>query len=346
MHFCRIRARGRGVAAGCVMMCAPVFLWEGADAPGTTPQLSTVPERVDVQTTGLLNEADPFSTVNPAGERRVRDVHRPTISPFLPDRDCRHPLAAAVLVIPGGGHSFLCVDHEGEYVARELAARGFAAFVLKHRLARPENATPYKLHRPPTVGHSVLDTQRAIRLIRARAREFNIDPSRVGVMGFSAGGECAAWAAMLDGHGQRDADDCVERESARPDFQALIYPGRPDDIQPTGGANHPPAFLCASSNQRLDGPGFESDSKLAEVYLRFVRAGASAELHMFTTDGHGFGYRPAMATPPLRPVGAWLQRFTEWLCSGVRWMPPGGDGDSDDDDDGHDAANVARTARL
>ena len=110
----------------------------------------------------------------------------------------------AVLVIPGGGHSALCFAHEGMFVARWLAARGVAAFVLLHRLARPEGETPYALHRPataPDVGHCVLDTERAMRLIRSRAAEWGVDPSRVGAMGFSAGGECASWASMRPGVG-------------------------------------------------------------------------------------------------------------------------------------------------
>ena len=223
------------------MAAQPVFLWGEEVAPGTPPQLADTAEQVEVHTAGLLNAADPFSTVDPAGERHVRNVHRPSFTPFLPNGG--GALRPAVLVIPGGGHQFLCVDHEGDFVARALAERGFVAFVLKHRLARPEGKTPYSLHRPPLVGHAVLDTQRAIRLIRARAAEWGVDPARVGAMGFSAGGECAAWAAMLPGEGEPGAADSVERESARPDFQALIYPGRPQDIQPTGGVAHPPAFL-------------------------------------------------------------------------------------------------------
>ena len=171
---------------------APVFLWADADVPGLA---GAGPEEV---------------TVNANGERSIKEVHFPSIAPYLPAEGMIYTPAAglpAVLVIPGGGHSALAYDSEGTFVARWLAARGVAAFVLKHRLGRPEgdgpDATPYLLHRPAThpdvVGHCVLDTERAIRLIRSRAAEWGVDPSRVGAVGFSAGGECVSWAAMRPG---------------------------------------------------------------------------------------------------------------------------------------------------
>src|SRR5207253_7492529 len=103
------------------------------------------------------------------GERQVSSVHKPSITPFLPAKDKAN--GCAVLVIPGGGHSVLCVDHEGTFVAQFLAERGIAAFVLKHRLAREKGST-YTID-----GHAVPDAQRAIRLIRSRAAEWNIDPN-------------------------------------------------------------------------------------------------------------------------------------------------------------------------
>ena len=149
----------------------------------------------------------------------------------------------AVLVIPGGGHSALCFDHEGMFVARWLAARGVAAFVLLHRLARPEGETPYALHRPataPVVGHCVLDTERAVRLIRSRAADWGVDPSRVGAMGFSAGGECASWASMRPGLGDPQAADPVEQQSSRPDFQARSVPALRPSPRPSADATTRP----------------------------------------------------------------------------------------------------------
>ena len=100
------------------------------------------------------------------------------------------------------------------------------------------------------------------------------------------------------------AEDPIERESSRPNFQALIYPGRSGDMQPTDGPNHPPAFFCASYNDRED-----ISEGLAEVYLRYKRAGASAELHMYATSGHGFGLRPFESST----VSKWPERLLDWM---------------------------------
>ena len=228
------------------------------------------------------------------GERQVSSIHKPSITPFMPAKEVAN--GAAVLVIPGGGHRVLCVDHEGENVARWLAARGIAAFVLKHRLAREEGST-YTIK-----DHAFADTERAMRLIRSRAAEWNVDPARLGAIGFSAGGELVAQIAMNSGEGKADSADVIERQTARPAFQALVYPGRSGDVVPAKDA--PPAFLACGENDRQD-----IAEGLAEMYLRFKRAGASAELHVYAGVGHGFGLRDGMRGP----VAAWPERFAEWL---------------------------------
>lgn len=230
------------------------------------------------------------------GERQVSSVHKPSITPFLPAAD--KATGAAVLVIPGGGHRILCVDHEGCFVAQWLADHGVAAFVLKNRLAREEGST-YTIEKD-----ALADTQRAIRLIRSRATEWHIDPARLGVMGFSAGGELAALACMRPGEGKTDATDPIDRLNARPAFQALIYPGQSGNIIPTKDA--PPAFLACSMYDRQD-----ISEGLAETYLRFKRIGASAELHIYATGGHGFGLRPTSKGA----LAGWADRFYEWLQS-------------------------------
>lgn len=229
-----------------------------------------------------------------SGERTVSSVHRPSITPFLPAPD--KATGAAVLVIPGGGHSKLCVDHEGCFFARWLADHGIAAFVLKHRLAR-EEGSPYTIK-----DHAVADARRALRLIRSRASEWKLDPARLGSIGFSAGGELVAQTSMESGEGKPDAADPIERQSSRPAFQGLIYPGRSGDIQPD--KTSPPAFLACGEKDREDIAG-----GLAEVYLRFHKAGASAEFHVYAGTGHGFGYRPGMTGP----VAGWPDRFLEWM---------------------------------
>ena len=229
-----------------------------------------------------------------SGELRVSSVHNPSITPYLPSKD--KATGTAVLVIPGGGHRMLAITHEGYNVGEWLAERGIAAFVLKHRLAREEGSI-YKIE-----VESFADAQRAMRLIRSRAKEWNIDAARLGVMGFSAGGELAWQITAKFDEGKPDSSDPVERQPSRPAFQALIYPGRSVDIQPT--KDSPPAFLAAAYNDRQD-----IAEGLAEVYLRFKRAGAPAELHMYGTGGHGFGLRATNK----RPVGSWIVRFEEWL---------------------------------
>lgn len=246
---------------------------------------------------GSEGKNDPEKVVTSKnGERQISSIHKPSITVFPAAKD--NATGAAVLVIPGGGHRILCVDHEGANVAQWLADRGIAAFVLKHRLAREEGST-YTIQ-----DHALADTQRAMRLIRSRAAEWAIDPARLGAMGFSAGGELVAQACIRPGAGDPAAPDPIDRLDARPAFQALIYPGRSGDIQPDKDA--PPAFLACSANDRKD-----ISEGLAETYLRFKRVGASAELIIYASGGHGFGLRDGMQPP----ISGWPDRFMEWLGS-------------------------------
>lgn len=229
-----------------------------------------------------------------SGEQSVSSIHHPSLMPYLPPKG--NAISPAVIVIPGGGHRVLAIDHEGYNVAQWLSERGIAAFVLKYRLARETNSA-YKVD-----VHALADTQRAIRLVRSRAQEWNIDPARIGAIGFSAGGELVALASTRFDSGNAGAADPIERQNSKPDFQGLIYPGRSGDIQPT--KDSPPAFLACAYNDRLD-----ISQGLAEVYLRFKQAGVPAELHIYSTGGHGFGLRSSNQ----KPVGSWMTRFEEWL---------------------------------
>jgi endo-1,4-beta-xylanase len=162
---------------------------------------------------------DEIVETSASGELRITNVHRPTLTPYLPPTD--KATGVAVLVIPGGGHRQLVITHEAYNAAKWLRARGIAAFVLKHRLAREPNST-YRID-----VEALADATRAMRLIPSRAKEWSIDPGKVGAMGFSAGGELVAMMATRDAKGTPSASDHVDREPARPDFQALIYPGAP-----------------------------------------------------------------------------------------------------------------------
>ena len=229
------------------------------------------------------------------GELRVSGIHNPSITTYLPVKD--KATGTAVLVIPGGGHRLLAITHEGYNVAEWLSERGIAAFVLKHRLAREPDST-YQVE-----VHSLQDTQRAIRLIRSRAAEWGVNPARLGVMGFSAGGELAALASMRFDNGSDAAVDPIDRQGSKPAFQALIYPGASGNIIPT--KDSPPVFLACGYGDRPD-----ISEGLATVYLAFKKAGVPAELHIYAGAGHGFGLR----TSNRSPVASWPDRFKDWLA--------------------------------
>lgn len=230
----------------------------------------------------------------------VSNIHNPSLTLYLPPKE--KATGTAVIVVPGGGHRNLVMRHEGYNVGEWLVQRGIAAFVLKHRLGKdaafPEGKSPYQWD-----VHGLADGQRALRLVRSRAKEWGVDPQRVGILGFSAGGEIAFLTAMRAAPGDATASDPIDRESARPDFQALIYPGKSGLIQPEKGA--PPAFLAAGFNDRQD-----ISEGLANVYLLFKKAGVPADLHIYAGAGHGFGLRDTNRSPS----GAWPERFIEFLA--------------------------------
>lgn len=228
------------------------------------------------------------------GEHVISSVHRPSITPYLPTKE--KATGAAVIIAPGGGHVELWVDHEGYDVAKWLSERGVAAFVLKYRLAREKGST-YTVE-----GDALPDIQRAIRLVRSRATEWEIDPDRIGVMGFSAGGELAALAATHYDAGIAGVPDAIDRESSKPAFEALIYPGLPHDFKVS--KDTPPAFLLCGEDDRP-----EISQGLAELYLALRRDGVSAELHVYTGVGHGFGLRARNTGA----IAGWPDRFLEWM---------------------------------
>jgi acetyl esterase/lipase len=271
------------VTVSSVAADAPViYLWEKG-APGFE-------DRKDVKEVHDRQSKD-------SGEFRTTNIHNPYVTVFLPPKD--KATGAAVVIAPGGGHRELWVKHEGENVAQWLSERGVAAVVLRYRLAR-EQGSPYKLD-----VHPVQDGQRAVRLVRSRAKEWNIDPNRVGMMGFSAGGELVAMVCRKPSKGDEKAEDPIDRESAVPNFQALIYSG-PLGIrgQAVTKENTPPTFIVVGED---DGAAnwlvqHYQDAKLAKV---------SAELHVYAKTGHGFGLRPNKASG--KPVETWSDRFLEFL---------------------------------
>ncbi|MGD0465012.1 MAG: alpha/beta hydrolase [Tepidisphaeraceae bacterium] len=226
----------------------------------------------------------------------VRNIHNPSIAVFLPPKEKAN--GAAVLIIPGGGHRELVFNAEGRDPALFLNNLGATAFVLKYRLAREANS-PYKIEI-----HARQDAYRAMRLIRFRAKDWTIDPNRLGILAFSAGGEILDLIAYAPGNGEASAPDPIDRLNGRPDFQMLIYPGPlgiPDVVPPDA----PPAFMLVASD----------DTAQADVVLsllqKYRKAGRPVEAHFFARGGHAFnmGDRSKLAS-----IRSWPQRMADWLA--------------------------------
>lgn len=234
---------------------------------------------------------------NNQGEYRLTNVHHPYITVFLPPQ--AKATGTAVVIVPGGGHRELWPKHEGENIAQWLSERGVAAVVLRYRLAR-EKDSPYKLDQV-----TLQDGQRAMRLVRSHAKEWNINPDRVGMMGFSAGGELVATVCRHPSKGDEQSSDPVERQSAIPNFQALVYSG-PLGItkQTITKENAPPTFIVVGDD---DG----AVNWLVQHYQDLKKAKVSAEIHVYAKTPHAFGFRPAKPTG--KPVDSWAQRFYEFL---------------------------------
>jgi acetyl esterase/lipase len=231
------------------------------------------------------------------GYLKVTGVHQPSLTVFLPTAD--KATGAGMIIAPGGGHAFLNFDQEGTYVAEYLNSIGVAAFVLKYRLAREPGST-YKIEE-----HALADGQRAIRLLRSRANEWNLNPARIGIMGFSAGGEVAALAATRFDTGKPDAGDPIDRQSSRPDFDALIYPGIRANTY-TIPKDMPVTFLLCADNDR--GPS----TALSALYPMLKAAGVQTEVHVYATGGHGFGINPNTRNPSPAAT-TWQLRLGDWL---------------------------------
>ena len=223
-----------------------------------------------------------------------KNIHNPSITVFLPPAGKAN--GTAVIVAAGGGHRELVFEPEGVEPAQFLASQGITAFALKYRLFR-ESGSPYK------PAHMAEDIRRAMRTVRARAAEWKLDPNRIGVMGWSAGGEVAAMVAYPPVGGDPKAADAIERVSARPDFQILIYPGPlgiPDKIP----ADAPPLFvLGAADDEYVAGVLFD-------ITRKYNEAGAPVEAHIYAQGKHAFNMGQRSEYVSIRH---WPQRLTDWL---------------------------------
>jgi acetyl esterase/lipase len=231
--------------------------------------------------------------------RVVFNVANPTLTVFQPEPGTAN--GTAVVVCPGGGFFALSIDSEGFDVARWLNKKGVTCFVLKYRLVECKTDDPTRelMSRgpldevvAPIVKLALADGNAAISYVRKHASGFAVNPDRVGIIGFSAGGTVAVSAAMN------------YTAETRPDFVAPIYPAYNWAIKGSGvPADAPPAFVLAASDDPL---GLAPQS--VEIYHDWIAAGKSAELHLYSKGGHGFGMRQQHL-----PTDHWIERFADWL---------------------------------
>jgi acetyl esterase/lipase len=233
----------------------------------------------------------------------VSNVHAPSLT--VVKANPRHANGAAVIIVPGGGHRMLVFQNEGMVAARSLNRVGVTAFVLKYRLAR-DQGSGYSIE-----SDGAADLRRAVRWVRAHAADYGIDPHRLGVMGFSAGGELVSLVADNPEPPRAGKADEIDQLSARPDFQVLVYPG-PLGSPGKAVQNAPPAFIVAGSNDKCCMP------PALALYQQLVGAGVSAELHLYADTDHAFNM--GQRSERLSDVH-WPDRLHDWLADSG-WLIP------------------------
>lgn len=277
------------IAACCAEAPEPIRLWP-KDAPGEKGNIGAEADMTK-PTDGLL-----------AGQRvmRIGNVSQPTMTIFAPPKD--KDTGAAVLVCPGGGYGILAWDLEGTEVCAALNSIGVTGVLLKYRVPQREGL---EKHTAP-----LQDAQRALGLLRSRAKELGLDPQRLGVLGFSAGGHLAAVLSTRFDARTYEPLDAADRASCRPDFTILIYPAyltlkdEGDRVAPEikVTASTPPAFIVMTQDDpiRVETALFYS--------LALKNAKVPCELHVYPDGGHGYGLRPSN-----HAVATWPARAAEWM---------------------------------
>jgi acetyl esterase/lipase len=224
----------------------------------------------------------------------VNTINNPSLTLYLPPKEIS--TGAAVVICPGGGFSNIVFNAEGKEAAKYLNSIGVAAFVLKYRLFRQSNS-PYSQQ------HPTQDIFRSMRLVRSLANKYGIDTARIGVMGFSAGGEVAAWVSYKYQDKNYANPDAIDLLTARPAFQVLIYPG-PLAVPGSILANSPPTFLLAAND---DDCCSEPIVKLLQLHRK---ANVSVEMHMYAQGKHAFNMGNRSS---LNSIKTWPLRLSDWL---------------------------------
>ena len=251
---------------------------------------------------------------------RVRNVQKPDIAVFLPSK--KNATGEAVVICPGGGYHILAYDWEGTDIAHWLNSKGIAAFVLKYRLpGSSNNIIPHKSH--------LMDAQRALRTVRFNSDKWNLDPGKIGIMGFSAGGHLASTLSTHFDMGNPSSSDPVERMSCRPDFSILIYPVISFNDGVTHGGSQrallgdqpdvklieyysnelqvnestPPAILIHSA----DDQGVPLQNSL-DYYNALRKYNKLSELHVYPYGGHGYSLAIGRGH-----LSTWPDRVIEWI---------------------------------
>jgi acetyl esterase/lipase len=271
-----------------------------ADAPGpTTLDLWPGPAPGEE---GKIGEEKTEKARDGEAIRSITNVTKPTLKVYRPAED--QDTHVAIVVCPGGGYNMLAWDHEGEQVARWLNSLGVTAAVLKYRVPR-RPGTPRG--EPPK--QALMDAQRALSIVRGKADDWGIDPKRVGILGFSAGGHLSAWASTNSETRAYEPVDATDKVSCRPDFAVVIYPGgvvkRGSDQLASEiriNSETPPMFIAQSHDDPVN------PENAVRLYLALKHAGVPAELHIYSTGGHGYGLRPTG-----KPSATWPARCAEWL---------------------------------
>ncbi len=235
-------------------------------------------------------------------EERITYVDRPTLIVYQPRENAN---GCAVVICPGGGYNILAWKKEGTEIAEWFNSIGVTAFVLKYRVPRRD---PEQIHKEP-----LQDVQRAIRLVRSEALKWNIDPHRIGVLGFSAGGHLTVMAGTKWQTSSYPPMDSIDQVSSRPDFICPIYvaylgPHYRDNVAELGplvdvNSKTPPTFQAVSWDDSMRG----AQAALLSVELK--KAGVPSELHLYSRGGHGYGIRRA----DNHVAWTWNQRLADWL---------------------------------